>query len=466
MNLSERVFLSIGVVFTMIGCGSDSSSSGPAAGGAIQVVNAITDAPSLTVKLELSDDEDVITEFGTLRFQDASEQRELARDIYLMKVTYIDPESDSEVTLIDDEPIEIDSNTLHSVILRGSFRAPDALVLEREIDVFDTDLDQIEVQIINLTDDSVAVYLGDPADAVGSDNLVDTVTAGSNTSPVLIDDDDNSAYRLRLTNDGDTDLIYDSGEFSIPLRNSRMFIISDAVSPEPNAKTATILTSTGSTVFSNEAAEAAIRVLNLVADDVSATVEVTIPSTGNVVESQVIEFRDVTPFVVSDPSFINVSATLTSDPTNTLNATVSLNEDTFFTIVVGGSAIDETVSVLATEAEIRPSATESSIQFINGLRETTIEDFDRVDLYVLSIGDALADSAPVIGQVPFLSGDNVIVPATTVDLVVTTAGTQSIIAGPTRLILDGSSALLVAATEASGGGLPNQMVVNTVDVDQ
>lgn len=466
MRFSKRAFFSMGVVVAMAGCESNGGSSGSAAGGTIQVVNAMPDAPSLTIELELADDEDVVTEIGTLRFQGASEQRELASDEYLLRVTYIDPESNSEVTLFDDEPIDIEVDRLYSVILRGSFRAPDVLVLDREIDVFDADLDQIEVQLVNLTDDSIAVHLGDPAAAVGSDNLIDTVTAGSNTTPVLVDGNDSSAFSLRLTNDGDTDVIYDSGEFSIPLRTSLLFVMSDAISPEPNAIAATILSSTGSVVFSNEVADAGIRVVNLVADDINATVEVNVPSTGDLVDSQVIEFGEVTSFVGSDPSFINVSATLASDPASTLNTTVSLNQDTFFTIVVGGSLIEETVSVVANEAQINPSATETAIQFINGLRQTTIEDFDRVDLYVLSRGDALADSAPVISQVPFLDGDNVVVPATAVDLVVTTAGTQSIIAGPTSIMLDGSTALLVAPTEAAGGGTPNQILVDAVDVDQ
>ena len=64
----------------MAGCGSDCRSSGPAAGGVIQVINAITDAPSLTLELELSDDEDLVTEIGTLMFQSASAQSDLVRN--------------------------------------------------------------------------------------------------------------------------------------------------------------------------------------------------------------------------------------------------------------------------------------------------------------------------------------------------------------------------------------------------
>jgi len=57
-----------------------------------------------------------------------------------------------------------------------------------------------------------------------------------------------------------------------------------------------------------------------------------------------------------------------------------------------------------------------------------------------------------------------VVPARAVDLVITTAGTQSILAGPTRVNLQGATEVLVVVTEAVGGGGPNQVVIHTTDL--
>ncbi|XOV84912.1 MAG: hypothetical protein ACFHXK_07255 [bacterium] len=59
-----------------------------------------------------------------------------------------------------------------------------------------------------------------------------------------------------------------------------------------------------------------------------------------------------------------------------------------------------------------------------------------------------------------MAGENATLPATTFDFVVTTAGSQSILAGPTRITVRGSTSLTLMAAEGFGGGLPYQVLVN------
>ena len=73
----------------------------------------------------------------------------------------------------------------------------------------------------------------------------------------------------------------------------------------------------------------------------------------------------------------------------------------------------------------------------------------------------MADAFPTHSQVGFLSSTSSVIPATTVDLVVTTAGTQSILAGPTRVNLKGSTEILVVVAETSDG---NELIVHSTEL--
>ena len=46
---------------------------------------------------------------------------------------------------------------------------------------------------------------------------------------------------------------------------------------------------------------------------------------------------------------------------------------------------------------------------------------------------------------------------------ITTAGTQSILAGPVRRLVDERSSLLIFSAEAFGGGAPAQLVLEVVE---
>ena len=109
--------------------------------------------------------------------------------------------------------------------------------------------------------------------------------------------------------------------------------------------------------------------------------------------------------------------------------------------------------------DTRQVANSVNIHFVNTLRETDEEDSSAVDFYALRLGDSLSDTAPLATALSYLDGTSVIIGATPYDLVVTTSGTQSILAGPARIFPVGGEQMIVLASEAAGGGLPNQVVV-------
>ena len=253
---------------------------------------------------------------------------------------------------------------------------------------------------------------------------------------------------------------FDSGSFTLNSESLNTIIVGPAVGPDPDTNSGFLASTTGALSFSNEAARAAVRVLNAVADQPSLATIVSLPALGETVSNSDVAFTQVTDFMLLEPGFIAAQTTnpLTGE---SVSSTISLNEDAFYTVVLGGSAFNDDLNIRAADATFRAIQSAASIQFINGLDETDVEEFDRVDLYALPIGESLADLPPLFGQVPFLEDASGTLAATTYDFVVTTAGTQSILAGPTRITVTPKTALLLVATEGFGGGLPNQIILQS-----
>jgi len=78
----------------------------------------------------------------------------------------------------------------------------------------------------------------------------------------------------------------------------------------------------------------------------------------------------------------------------------------------------------------------------------------------LPAGDALGSNTPQSEDVSYLEGSSTSISANEqFDLVVTTANTTSILAGPTRITTTSRGSLLIMAAEGFGGSTPNQIVV-------
>jgi hypothetical protein len=455
MKLMVRYFAIILAGAIISGC----EPTGPQRDGAIQVINAITDSPTLSLELKLDENE---SNLGGLNFQDATPVYELANDTYSLTVRYVDPNTEADFSLITNFEFDVKSDTLHSLVLKGSFSNPSITILDKDLyDVFDSsdDINEVEVQVFNLSSDIVSVYLGDPNSTISDNTLLGAFGFDFNSDPTLIEDEENSLYRIRITGDDSSTVLYDSGAFDIPAFGRRLIVVNDGLGPDPDTKSAFIVREEGASVYPNEIANSGIRFINAIAEQGVAEIEMITPSTSKIIADTVLAFSEITNFVTVEPAFYNVE--VASNQESVGSATVSLNQDTFYTIIVGGSVLDDAVSIQAASTTIRPIATASSLQFVNGLRSTTIDDFDRVDLYALPAGDALADAFPTHSQVGFLSSTSSVIPATTVDLVVTTAGTQSILAGPTRFNLKGSTEILVVVAETSDG---NELIVHSTEL--
>ena len=451
--------LSISFLF---GCGSSDSGGGGNSTGRIQMINGIIDTPNLSVEISDSDG-DVIETISGLSFQNASALLSLSRGTYEVDVYYEDPDTGFEERLLSGE-IDVRRNTIYIGLLNGVFADSQLTWHEKdEGDVTDTD-DEIELQAINLSSDSMSVYLGDTSQALNAETLIATVAPGNVSDPVTFDYDDDADYHIRLTADGSTDLVYDSSVISIAESTRNLVLINDSIGPDPDSRSVSLVRDSNTTSHPNDLARAGFQVVNAVSDAVDVSVVVEVSATADELLDSLLLPDEVSPLIVVDPEFVDVEVLAPSDATSSNTTTVSMGADTAYSILVAGASLEDDVSIRANEMDLRRVANSINIHFVNGLRETDDEDVNDVDVYALPLGDSLSETTPSATGVGYLEGTSVIVGATPYDLVVTTAGTLSILAGPARIFPEGGERVIAIATEAAGGGRPFKIEL-AIDAD-
>jgi hypothetical protein len=447
------------VLLACSACGSDESSDSGT--GFVQFVNGIQDAPTLLVEIE--EDGDLIESVSALAYAGASGLTSFARGAYEVDFYYEDPEDGFNQRLLAGE-LEVRRNTIYLGLLTGSFDNPLLTWIEKpEGTVTDADSEDIELQVINLSEESLSFYLGDDDDGLAAESLVTTIASGQTSTPVLRAYDDDADYRVRLTRDGSDEIIYESVSLSISQATRQILVATESVGPDPAAKSLFAVGDSGAIALANSVANSGIAVFNAVPDAADAKLLVETSASGEVLVDASLLYGGATELLVADASFIDVETRVPANAIVPTRTTVSLSSDTAYLIIAAGNALEDDVSVRANELALRSIANAVNAHLVNALSETDDEDVSAVDFYALPLGDSLSDTLPAATSVGFLEGRNAILPATPYDLVVTTAGTQSILAGPSRFFPEGGERQISVAAENAGGGLPNQILSTSND---
>ncbi len=451
-----RLLVNTTSVCLLCACGSSSSGGSGGSSGFVQIINGMEDSPTLFAEIE--EDGDLLETVNNLGFRGASSLLSLGRGAYEVDLYFEDPDTGFNERLLATE-IDVQRNTVHLGILSGSFADPQFTWVDKpDSDVVGGDDEEVELQALNLSSDSVSVYLGDEDDGLNAETLVATVAAGIASDPVVVEFDDDASYTARVTLDGDSDILYDSGTISIPEATRRTLVVTDATGPDPATKSLFVVSDAGTQFYANGVARSGFRVINALSDagDIRAGIEIS--SSGEVLADATLLFGQATDLTVALPTFVDAIISAPSGASDVTSVTASLNEDTAYTFIVGGSLLEDDVAVRVNELDLRTVAISINVHLVNTLGETDDEDISEVDFYALPLGESLSDIAPAASGVGFLEGVSRILPATAYDLVVTTAGTQSILAGPARIFPGGGEQVLVVAAEAAGGGEPYQVL--------
>lgn len=448
---SQQILSFLMVSLFLIGCSSDDDDDDYVAiVENLTVINAIPDSPVLTITLNVTDgsDGDVDENVAVLDFQRAASFDLDILDVS-MEVTYIDQDSGLATVLIGEVPIDMSQDTLHAVVLSGTFQNPDFLQLNRaEGDLADSE-DEAELQLINLSNIEPATFelLGATDQSLASRS----VSSGLTSDVFRISSD--QLYEMSVR-DVSAEIV-EAGTLTLFTGNRANLILTE--NPGGDHPLLFLATNSGAvTEFKNLLEPPRLRVLNAVYDRESLNISIS-DSFTNVVQNQFeLDFAATGDYFATslESVFLDVSYL---DGGESVTNIVSLDEDSAYTLVVAGTAATPS-SVLA-ESDDRSIATMSQVMLLNAANivvnaGSDDEDTLHLDFYLLQDGESLEDVSPQASGLDFLDVASVKLPAQPTILVATESGTNLILAGPVPVEIADASRVVVAAVETVGGGLP------------
>ena len=453
-NLRQLILVmlvAITALLTVTGCGSDSDGSPQS--GLLQLVNGLNDTPTLAFEVRDSNG-DVIGVENSFGFQQASALLVLPEGNYEVEFSFDDPGTGFEESLLISE-IAVHADTINFGLLEGEFATASLRWLETaESDVTavkaEGEDDLLELRALNLSSSTAAVYVGDASAAPAADNLVATVATGNFSDPVTFVYDEDAEYRIRLTADGSDDILFATNDVSFSPNSRSLVVVNDSVGPDSASQRVWLVRDNGALRQSNRLAQSGFHLINAVQDATDAAVTVTRTTSQAELFTATMTPNDVSAFTQVDSGFVHVDVVAPSTGTVSASVNVSMDPDTAYAVLLAGSSlVDDGVSIRANEIGLRKVANSVNIHIVNGLAEV-----DDVDFYALGDGETLSASSPIASRVGYLDGLSFVLPARRYDLLVTTAGTNAILAGPVSIQPQGLQRYVVTISEAVGGGTP------------
>lgn len=460
LRYSSRLFFSIGLLVAVIGCGSSDDSSNPES-GYLQVINGLNDSPDL--KLELRDDgDDLVVSSESFGFQRASALLALNEGVYQLEINSEDPESGFEDLLLERE-IDIHADVIQTLVLEGALATSTFRLIEKDAgDISevreDGEDDRLQLQVINLSASTVSVYVADEVDRPDQENLVGTVASGAHSDAIEFVFDADADYRIRLTDDASDELLFESNEVDFAPNTRATIVVNDNVGPDPDSRNVWLVRDDGTAPQQNRLARSGFRVVNLVQDVADAAISITKDVGDADLFTATMLPMDISSFTRTNPGFVRIEARAPSGATALETASVSLDPDTAYSLLVTGSGgqADGGLLMRANEMDLRPVGNAINVHFLNALAETDQNDVTEVDFYALGDDDSLSGSSPVLSSVGYLQGGSIVLAAKSYRFLVTTANSHSILAGPEPLAApQGRGQYIVSASEALGWGTPN-----------
>lgn len=425
------------------------------------LVNGIPDSPPLTITFDVDPDEDDLTpESSTLiNFQQATSSQLITTSNFSYRVSYENPVSEQTVTLIAETNLTIESSTIHTLLLTGTFDTPAVVSLTKPVGDLDTTEElEAEIEMINLSSvDPVSVSLSEQ----GSTSVpAATLSPGGSIEPYRLNSE--LTYDLSLEDVNDTLYAVDQLEFTN--RSRRTLVITDDLSTNPASVSVFLVTESGSIItFENILANPALKVVNLVADKTPLNIEISDSFSEAQQLLTSLEFLEASSQIEVDLAsvFLDVLVTDASDQAQ-YSSILSLDGGLSYTLLLAGLARDESISGRLESNDPRPISTLSNVQVIHGVSSRVIDEDGEsetieLDVYKLLGGESLSDVSPIASGLDFTESQLVTLPASPTIFVVTEAGTETIVAGPEPLILEPKSNPLLVVSESEGGGLPMKL---------
>lgn len=441
------VFLCLTFLF---GCDGDTGKDSPTDGsttGFTQFINIVPDAPRLTAKVDdtfLSSA--IYGQSGAFKEIDISSTYDL--DIY-----YTDAIGDLQ-SFIPDQSLNIGADADTNVLIAGSFADPMVIQIENAKQDIDDGDNLAEIQFVHaatLSNTDVDFYLTAPSDSLSVATA--HATLAFQDFSVLTQIDSSAEYRIRLTESGNLNVIWDSGSFSLNRLSRNLVVALDYFGPGTNVLRAVKIDLKGTSNFPAEVLDSGFRFTNTIADSIA--VDFYFGDTGGTPMFANISFGDTTGYIqlASGPQSVNVTP-VGINTTFLYEKNINLLEGEFRNLVTAGNSFDANVGGRLLLEENRRIATESRLRVIQASSSA-----DLVDFYLLKPGQSIEDASAEFGSLQFLENGVLALEEGSYDVVITPVDQTTLLLGPERIVLAANGIYTITISDFTGGGTPIKILL-------
>lgn len=457
MNGITKLGLALSAAVLVAGCGSDDNTSTdtptpmpPAAESTfVRVHHSVADAPDVNV---LVDGEAALT---GVPFGASSEVIELDAASYSIQVDGILVD-DTVATVIGPADLTFAADTRYEIFAVG--KVGDETIAPLVIDNPVTDIadGNFRLQVLHAAPDAPAVdiYLTEFGADLSAEQAAATLEFTDYTPQLDVPAGD---YQVRVTAAGDPSaVVFDSGAATFAAGDDLVIAAVTNTGTGDSPIQLQIADGTGAQLLSSADAGGELRIVHASADAPAVDITVNNAATPAVAG---LAFLDATDFInLPGAEYLVDVAAAGGDPVVIDDAVLPLADNQRVSVYAVGALGDGSLTLAVVEDWTRRIATEAQVQLVHASPSA-----GAVDIYVTATAD-IAEATPAFENVPFnaealvSTGYVSLMPGTYV-VTVTATGTKTAAIGPIELPLAGAGVYTAVAVDATGGGLPPQLIL-------
>ena len=402
----------------------------------VQFVNLMYDSPTIASTL-VSSTTGATSAGASESFGGASSQLSVVVGEYTVGVSYLDADNNRQF-LLNQTVTYTDQDQL-VYLLMGSVTSPTEQTIQFTDPFFTGGIPagSIEVWFANgaSAPDQVDLYLTGPTTPLEATTPTTTLASYGYSEAMTLNT--RAGWRLRVTPHDSTEVLFDSGTFTMTDGTRTLLAVTDYFGPEPASQSpsapllsAVRVGTSGAGDFPSGDLPSDLRLINLIRDVPAVDVYFGSTSASPVFDN--IAQSATTPYQSLDPGAYALNLTLHGIKDQfLLEKDLTFGSGKYYTLVLTGSSADGTISSVSFASDPRPIVGRTTVNFINAGSVNA-----DVNLYLLDPGQAVGDNSPLVSAAVPNTLRTVTLHSGMIDAVVTSADNKNIIAGPTRIVLD------------------------------
>ncbi|MFT4728659.1 MAG: hypothetical protein ACI9UN_003171 [Granulosicoccus sp.] len=314
------------------------------------------------------DDEDDIEDSAALGQQDATSLRTIDPGVVTITVTDVDPDTGDTTVLVPDTMLDFSVGTVYTVVLTGTYEAPELVVFEKTYGDVDDSTEEAELHPIYLGSQGGIELIVAANDASGSNSSLDLSTQMPGT-PFRVSTE--TSHEISLQGSVGEIPVYNVDSVSFAGGTRVSLIITDTLATNPPTVGLFVVFETGFVqAFTNLAQKPKLRFVNAVSDG-DVDIEVRDSFSGDLISLTTLAFQQTTDYQesIDDSIFQDILVRRSEAPEEAPFVTVvSLEGEMFYTLVFGGSFTTSDVSShLTQQIKVRS-------QHFQGLSSSMLQD--------------------------------------------------------------------------------------------